>query len=140
MSNQVPTERRGMAMGRALRSILERTEQGAVMTDALIEAMCQKLRENYEKTPACIYIVDKEIPGGPPRGGGKVPEGYDLPGRHPGDGREDVYEEVRLVSRCMPNQHKIDILNEALALGCSWAEWEMRKLEPKPIVARQDPT
>ena len=127
-------------MGKPLRSIMDRAEQGAIMTDALIEAICQKLRENYEKTPAFIYIVDKEFPGGPPRGGGKVPDGYDLPGRHPEDKREGVYEEVRIVSRCMLNQHKIDILNEALARGCSWAELEMRKLEPKTVNARQEPT
>ena len=140
MSNHVPGERRGMAMGKPLKSIMDRAEQGAVMTDSLIEAICQKLREHYEQTPAYIYIVDKELPGGTPRGGGKVPDGYDLPGRHPGDEREDVYEEVRIVSRCMLNQHKIDILNEALARGCKWAELEMRKFEPKPFNARQEPT
>ena len=64
---------------------------------------------------------DIDIPGGPPRG----PSKHDIPTGDEGYEKEPI--DTRMSLRV--NREKIRILNQALALGCSWAKDELMKLK-----------
>lgn len=88
--------------------------------DNLISALCANLKDAYDKTPAYIYIVELELPGGPSKSPSKW--GIEDP-RQPGDEQSEYG--AHIISR--PNPHKQELLEQALALGCAWAKEEQEK-------------
>lgn len=85
--------------------------------------LCANLKEAYEKTPAVICIVELVLPGGPSKSLSKA--GIDDP-RAPGDEETEYGPRIRSV----PNPHKQELLDQALALGCAWAKEEATTLAP----------
>lgn len=102
-----------------------------------IEDSCRALHKLYEQEPRCeTYIQVEVFVGGtvPPlvhvdriRMGtlGSLEPDSPLPISPPAPEHTEPFK-TRTV--CRINQRKIDILNNALALGCAWAEEEANKL------------
>jgi len=103
---------------------IDRLRRGAQLSgsglDKLISRLCANLKDAYDKTPAYIYVVELELPGGPPKSTSK----WGIPDpRQPGD--EPSEYGVEITSR--PNPYRQELLEEALALGCAWAKEEQKK-------------
>jgi len=103
---------------------IDRLRSGAQLSgsglDKLISRLCANLKDAYDKTPAYIYVVELELPGGPPKSTSKW--GITDP-RQPGDEQSEYGVEIT----SQRNQHKQELLEEALALGCAWAKEEQKK-------------
>lgn len=103
---------------------IDRLRRGAQLSGSglgkLISRLCANLKDAYDKTPACIYVVELKLPGGPSKSLSK--SGLEDP-RQPGD--EQSGYGVDITSQ--PNPHKQELLEQALALGCAWAKEEQKK-------------
>jgi len=88
----------------------------------LISALCASLKDAYDKTPAYIYDVEIVLPGGPSKSPSS--KGKEDPRRS-----GDVQTEYGAHITSQPNPRKQELLEQAQALGCTWAKEEQEKRE-----------
>lgn len=130
----IDIEREYGAIGERLHSVLADANKGLTISKKAYKIICQSLKDAYDEIPLLQIVIDIEIPGETQRDvGAKIPEGYVVPVSHPGDEREE-YRQGMIVKQVRINQHKIDILNQALALGCKWAKEEQIKISDALLV------
>lgn len=103
---------------------IDRLRTGARLSGSglenLISRLCANLKDAYDKTPAYIYVVELELPGGPSKSTSKV--GFEDP-RQPGDEQSEYGVDIT----SQPNPHKQELLEQALGLGCAWAREEQER-------------